>query len=71
VRVVADRPPADRDGAASVLVRRVCAPAGRWPFGSPERQEATLGEPEEVALLPYQRRANRGPATMRVWLPVA
>jgi DUF1680 family protein len=71
VRVVADRPPADRDGAASVQVRRLSASAAGWPFGSPEREEASLGEPEEIALIPYLHRANRGPATMRVWLPVA
>ncbi|GAA3750709.1 glycoside hydrolase family 127 protein [Plantactinospora mayteni] len=50
------------DVPASVAV----APESEWPYG-----RAPVGErqPVGLALLPYHLRANRGPASMRVWLP--
>jgi DUF1680 family protein len=43
--------------------------ANGWPYG-PDPDPAT-GEETVVRLVPYHRWGNRGPATMRVWLPVA
>ncbi|WP_315096405.1 beta-L-arabinofuranosidase domain-containing protein [uncultured Cellulomonas sp.] len=40
-----------------------------WPYG-PTSEEATT-RTAEVPLVPYHDWANRGPSTMRVWLPVA
>ncbi|MDQ1663553.1 MAG: uncharacterized protein QOJ68_3533 [Blastococcus sp.] len=72
LQLVADRPPVDEDGATRVLLRRLPpGPADGWPYGDAERPPADQDEPHEVALLPYHRWANRGPSTMRVWLPVA
>ena len=42
--------------------------AAEWPYGS--AQPAT-GERRTAALVPYRRWGNRGPATMRVFLPLA
>jgi DUF1680 family protein len=43
--------------------------ANGWPYG-PDPDPAT-GAETVVRLVPYHRWGNRGPATMRVWLPVA
>jgi DUF1680 family protein len=41
-----------------------------WPYGSTgEGADAAAGE-STVTLIPYHRWAQRGPSTMRVWLPV-
>jgi DUF1680 family protein len=55
--VVADAVPAPTTTAAG---------NGR-PYGS---LSAAASEPGNVTLVPYHLWANRGPATMRVWLPV-
>jgi DUF1680 family protein len=39
-----------------------------WPYGS---ISTAAPEPGSLTLVPYHLWANRGPATMRVWLPVA
>lgn len=44
-------------------------PAPYEPYGA--APAATGGRPVEVPLIPYHRWANRGPSTMRVWLPTA
>jgi hypothetical protein len=41
-----------------------------WPY-SAESQPARISEPFDLPLIPYYDRANRGPATMRVWMPSA
>jgi len=71
-------PVADGDGAR-VRARLVPAggaaggadggAAGGWPYGADAGPEA--GEPVDVRLVPYHSWANRGPSTMRVWLPTA
>ncbi|WP_336213769.1 glycoside hydrolase family 127 protein [Nonomuraea sp. LPB2021202275-12-8] len=43
--------------------------AGGWPY-QPQREPGT-GTGTALRLVPYHRWGNRGPATMRVWLPVA
>lgn len=39
-----------------------------WPYPGSTRRPA-LSDAIDVALIPYHHRANRGPATMRVWMP--
>ncbi|GAA1187834.1 glycoside hydrolase family 127 protein [Nesterenkonia xinjiangensis] len=73
VRIDLDQPlRAHRDGASvRLLVRPAGKPApGRPPFG--HAPPAADGEPEtfEGALIPYHRWAERGPSTMRIFLPV-
>jgi DUF1680 family protein len=38
-----------------------------WPYGRPP---ARRGAQQSLTLIPYHAWANRGPSTMRVWLPV-
>ncbi|MFI6708667.1 glycoside hydrolase family 127 protein [Nonomuraea sp. NPDC050478] len=46
------------------------SPAGPWPYR--DRPHGWNGGPAAaLRLIPYHRWGNRGPATMRVWLPVA
>ncbi|ROP43173.1 glycoside hydrolase family 127 protein [Pseudokineococcus lusitanus] len=45
--------------------------AGAWPYPGAGTEAAPLGEPVDVVLRPYEGWGERGPATMRVWLPVA
>ncbi|QZN85332.1 glycoside hydrolase family 127 protein [Cellulomonas sp. C5510] len=62
----------DGDGAR-VRGRLVTAPDAAWPYAP---AGSTAGDPDggtpvEVRLVPYHSWANRGPSTMRVWLPTA
>jgi uncharacterized protein len=57
-----------QDGATLDVYRLTPAPQA-WPYHQ-ERQE-NAGERVRVRLIPYHQWANRGPAAMRVWLPVA
>ncbi|KHL04853.1 hypothetical protein LK10_03735, partial [Sinomonas humi] len=41
-----------------------------WPFG-PEPEEERLAGPQAIPLIPYYQWANRGPSTMRVFMPVS
>ncbi len=66
--VSTDAPPVERDGRVLVPVARRAPEDGPWPFG-PERPAAP-GATDLVPLVPYHAWANRGPSTMRVWLPV-
>jgi DUF1680 family protein len=48
--------------------RRPSAPEG-WPYDAePDEEE---GERVRTRLIPYHQWANRGPATMRIWLPIS
>jgi len=66
-RVTADSPRRDADGRVLVRARVDQVPARDWPYGA--TAETTPGEVRDVALVPYQAWGNRGPSTMRVWLP--
>lgn len=73
VRVDTSAPLLDEEGAASVQVRFGQFDDGTWPYGAPARAQADT-EPasgERVKLIPYASWANRGPSTMRVWMPTA
>lgn len=68
---LAERPlPAlGRDVVALDVPAPTTSAAGNgWPYGSLGTAEAAPGS---LTLVPYHLWANRGPATMRVWLPVA
>ncbi|RNE64201.1 glycoside hydrolase family 127 protein [Cryobacterium tepidiphilum] len=59
----------DDNGHVTVGVRPLAPVDESWPFGA---TGATLAaDAERVTLVPYYSWANRGPSTMRVWLPVA
>ncbi|SEK27642.1 glycoside hydrolase family 127 protein [Nonomuraea pusilla] len=59
------------DGAVELEVRaRLGVPdGGGWPYAAAPG-EAPDGQEAALRLVPYHRWGNRGPATMRVWLPV-
>ena len=61
--------PVDRDGRTWVRVHAVTADAATWPYGLDEVQVSDRGI--DVPLVAYHDWANRGPSTMRIWLPTA
>ncbi|MFH8252761.1 glycoside hydrolase family 127 protein [Microbacterium sp. B2969] len=69
VAIAADSRPVERDGRISVPVVVVDAAKDGWPYGSAPHRHA--GTAVEVPLVPYHEWAERGPSTMRVWIPVA
>jgi uncharacterized protein len=62
--------PRDVDGTVVVRLRRSAQHSRPWPYGGPAEDGADHGEVFDVPLVPYHDWAERGPSTMRVWLPV-
>ena len=58
----------DIDGVVTVGVRHMVAPEELWPYGVDAAEVSP--EMQSVTLLPYYSWANRGPSSMRVWLPM-
>ena len=58
----------DAAGATIDLYRPAAAPA-EWPYHA--RPDGRRVEYARTRLIPYHQWANRGPATMRTWLPLA
>ncbi|WP_460774729.1 glycoside hydrolase family 127 protein [Microbacterium sp. GXF7504] len=68
-RVDTTQAPREADGTVVVRVRPEAAPDRDWPYATaPVAGES--GEVREVPLVPYHSWGERGPATMRVWMPV-
>ena len=69
VAMVAGTEPVERDGRVWITVSRLPLDDARWPYGAmpPGGESATA----EVPLVPYHEWAERGPSTMRVWIPRA
>jgi DUF1680 family protein len=63
------RPPEESDGQVWVEVVELAWPVCDWPYA--ERQVTPTGPGRRVALVPYQNWGERGPSTMRVWMPAA
>lgn len=63
---------AEQDGVVTVGVRRLEVSDLAWPYGTNASHiPASPGQKiERVVLRPYHSWANRGPSTMRVWMPV-
>ncbi|MDQ1584370.1 MAG: uncharacterized protein QOF36_2424, partial [Microbacteriaceae bacterium] len=70
IRVLTQGQPHDVDGGTAVDVVTADLSDAAWPYraGDPA---GTVGRPQSVELIPYHQWANRGPSTMRVWLPIA
>ncbi|MFF7277734.1 beta-L-arabinofuranosidase domain-containing protein [Streptomyces griseorubiginosus] len=45
------------------------SPTRAWPYQPLDRAGVPIAEERGIALVPYNSWANRGPSTMRVWLP--
>jgi DUF1680 family protein len=58
----------DENGVVTVGVRRMSPSNEAWPYGV--AAPSLTADVERVPLLPYHSWANRGPSTMRVWLPM-
>jgi uncharacterized protein len=76
VRVRTDEPPVDEGGVVRVRATRLSLDEPGWPYGSHDATDGTgavTGEVDAglVPLVPYHHWANRGPSTMRVWMPTA
>ncbi|GIJ27375.1 hypothetical protein Vqi01_25370 [Micromonospora qiuiae] len=73
LRVDLDQPPRLVDGDVAVRCRRVRLRDHEWPYRADRAESAPATEAvlDEVVLVPYHAWANRGPSTMRVWLPTA
>ena len=72
VRVDPATAPEDRDGAVVVDGALVDPEPAGWPYhsnGSASGAGGGTRRPTEIVLRPYHSWAERGPATMRVWLP--
>jgi DUF1680 family protein len=70
VRLDAERNPEVREGHTIVGLRPAEFDSPDWPY-PPSPEAPAVGAAFEVALTPYYYRANRGPSTMRVWIPCA
>lgn len=68
VRLDATVPPREVDGRVSVRVHAGHAAEQPWPYGDTPAEARP--DTFDVPLVPYHDWAERGPSTMRVWLPV-
>ncbi|MDF2731700.1 MAG: hypothetical protein K0S92_325 [Desertimonas sp.] len=69
LRVDTSVPPADRDGSVVVAAKFLDPGGDSWPYGAAADVAMPVADDAEVPLLAYNQWANRGPSTMRVWLP--
>ncbi|HZW42676.1 MAG TPA: beta-L-arabinofuranosidase domain-containing protein [Agromyces sp.] len=65
----ASMPPREVDGRVLVAVRERHPEIASWPYGDETGMGSTAASVQEVALVPYHEWAERGPSTMRVWIP--
>lgn len=68
-RVLTTTPPAEVDGQVRVQVRTVALDDRDWPYPSAPADGQAQPGTKEVPLIPYHSWAERGPCTMRVWIP--
>jgi DUF1680 family protein len=59
--------PRDADGRVLVRLAHRVSGDGPWPYATAPAGSAA--EPADVALVPYNEWAERGPSTMRIWIP--
>ncbi|WP_037671204.1 glycoside hydrolase family 127 protein [Streptomyces griseus] len=73
VRVDPSAEPADGPDDTVVVAGALAAPGPEhdapWPYRTPDEDSAPAADPAGIVLVPYHSWANRGPSTMRVWLP--
>lgn len=77
VRVDVSVAPLDGDGVVTVKawLEESGPDDGMWPYGAPDPELGGRGESpssgtRDVDLIPLARWGNRGPVTMRVWMPI-
>ena len=68
VAMVTGSEPVERDGRVWIAVSRLPLDDARWPYGERPADDGAATT-VEVPLVPYHEWAERGPSTMRVWIP--
>jgi DUF1680 family protein len=71
IRLDTSVPPVELDGVVTVRMRALVPADTPWPYGTAAADTAGSGTGFDVRLVPYRDWADRGPSTMRVWLPAA
>lgn len=69
VRVDPARAPVDRDGSVIVTGDLIEPPQPAWPYADSDNTDGAAPRSVEIRLRPYHSWAERGPSTMRIWLP--
>ena len=69
-QVVVDGPPSEQDGQVLVPIRVLERLDAAWPYHGDAAPEVAASVVRQVPLVPYHRWGNRGPSTMRVWMPL-
>lgn len=70
LQVLTEEPPTVRaDGTVVVRAVSQAEPTEGWPYG--DVHAAAERRALDVPLVPYNQWAERGPSTMRVWLPAS
>ena len=69
VRLDPRQPPREVGPDVVVRLRPLTTGAPTWPYAEPGRAPSPDGVGFDVPLVPYHDWAERGPSTMRVWLP--
>ena len=69
IRVDPTVPPMEVDSAVLVKAQLVDEHEEPWPYGPGSSSEESPAQVIDLPLIAYHDWANRGPATMRVWLP--
>ncbi|MER6562525.1 beta-L-arabinofuranosidase domain-containing protein [Streptomyces sp. NPDC001027] len=60
---------ADADATADADTHTPADADARWPYAALDEAAVPDAERADIVLVPYYSWANRGPSTMRVWLP--
>jgi uncharacterized protein len=72
VRIDTSRPPSATDGTTVTLVHRApVSPSSMRPASVTQPFPAAVESTSQAELVPYYDWANRGPSTMRIWIPIA
>jgi DUF1680 family protein len=69
IRIDTSVPPWERDGRVFASGHRVEVREDGWPYSAGAEWSADSDQVLDLPLTPYHAWANRGPSTMRVWLP--
>jgi DUF1680 family protein len=63
--------PVFHDGGVFVVGAKRTVHENAWPYGPVATSTAPQCRESEVRLIPYHDWSNRGPSTMRVWIPIS
>lgn len=62
--------PVSRDGGVFVVATSPLVPDGAWPYRPVAPPAPQRSRRSHIRLIPYHDWSNRGPSTMRVWIPI-